>query len=456
MTSDGIYIQMHSMHGLFRSKNLELGRDEDTGGQIVYVLELAKAFGRHPDVDKVDILTRRIKDPDYPGYSKKKEKVSDDNVNIIRIECGPDKYIKKVNLWPHIEEFVDNTKKYIEDLGRKPDVLHSNYADAGYVCTLLSKDLGIPQVHTGHSLGKPKMQRLDVNNENYEKMDEEYSFTERIMAEESTIDHASAIITSTREERLNQYRRYHIHMDNPKFHVVAPGIDIESFNPPGMVEEDETQKESRQKINRILEENLDDTEKPLVLALSRLEYRKNVIGLVKAFAFDEDLQEKANLAVFVGRFKNFGENQKHLLEEIQNLMEKKKLEDRICLPDAGLDFERDVPLLYRIAAEKKGVFVNPALIEPFGLTILEAAASGLPVVATENGGPSEIITRGENGLLVDPRHHGDIAEKVKKILDNSSLWEKFSKKGRKNVLENYTWQAAAQKEVEIFKQLIPG
>ena len=90
----GLYIQMHSMHGLFRSQNLELGRDEDTGGQIVYVLELAKALGDLKDVDKVDIVTRRIVDPEYPGYSKIVEEVSP-KVSIIRIYLVDQKNILK-------------------------------------------------------------------------------------------------------------------------------------------------------------------------------------------------------------------------------------------------------------------------------------------------------------------------------------------------------------------------
>ena len=142
----GLYIQMHSMHGLFRSQSLELGRDEDTGGQIVYVLELAKALGELKGVDRVDIITRRIIDPEYPGYSKKTEKISG-NVSIARIECGPEKYIKKVDLWQYIDEFVDNTKKYIRKIKRKPDILQSNYADSGLVCARLSEELGVPQIH---------------------------------------------------------------------------------------------------------------------------------------------------------------------------------------------------------------------------------------------------------------------------------------------------------------------
>ena len=60
-----------------------------------------------------------------------------------------------------------------------------------------------------------------------------------------------------------------------------------------------------------------------------------------------------------------------------------------------------IPALYRWAASRGGVFVNPALTEPFGLTLLEASACGLPIISTNDGGPKEIRSKCENGLLVD-------------------------------------------------------
>ena len=182
----GLYIQIHSMHGLFRSENLELGRDEDTGGQIIYVRYLAQELAALPEVDQVDVVVRRIVDPEYPGYSNEIERLGF-GCDIVRIECGPQQYLKKVDLWPYLDEFVDNCKQYIDRIGRKPDILHSNYADSGLVCARLSRDLGIPQIHTGHSLGKPKMARIGYRDENAAEMEASYNFLElfqEILAEQ--------------------------------------------------------------------------------------------------------------------------------------------------------------------------------------------------------------------------------------------------------------------------------
>ncbi|MEJ2193282.1 MAG: glycosyl transferase family 1, partial [Ignavibacteriaceae bacterium] len=137
--SNGLYIQLYSIHGLIRGVDPELGRDADTGGQIVYVLELAKALSEHPDVERVELVTRLIKHKAVSNdYSIPEEKIND-KFSIIRIECGGRKYIRKELLWNHLEEFVDKSIKYIKSVGRLPDVIHSHYADAGYVCTELTR-----------------------------------------------------------------------------------------------------------------------------------------------------------------------------------------------------------------------------------------------------------------------------------------------------------------------------
>ena len=134
--SNGLYIQLYSIHGLIRGNDLELGRDADTGGQTKYVLELANNLSESPKVEKVELVTRIIKDKDLSSdYSIPVEKVND-KFDIVRIACGGSKYIRKELLWNHLEEFIDKTIKYLKAKKRLPDLVHSHYADAGYVCSV--------------------------------------------------------------------------------------------------------------------------------------------------------------------------------------------------------------------------------------------------------------------------------------------------------------------------------
>jgi sucrose-phosphate synthase len=118
------------------------------------------------------------------------------------------------------------------------------------------------------------------------------------------------------------------------------------------------------------------------------------------------------------------------------------------------DFELEVPALYRIAADTRGVFINPAMVEPFGLTLLEASATGLPVVATEDGGPADIIRNCKSGILVNPQKSDNIATALKKIISDPEIWEKYSKNGVLNVRKHYTWKQHAAMYVEKINKLI--
>ena len=113
MSSKGLYIQLFSIHGLIRGVSPELGRDADTGGQVKYVLELAKELAGQPEVGQVDLVTRLILDKTVSQqYGQVIEPLSD-KARLLRIQCGGRKYIRKEMLWRHLDEFIDKTIKFI-------------------------------------------------------------------------------------------------------------------------------------------------------------------------------------------------------------------------------------------------------------------------------------------------------------------------------------------------------
>ena len=78
------------------------------------------------------------------------------------------------------------------------------------------------------------------------------------------------------------------------------------------------------------------------------------------------------------------------------------------------------------------------------------------MVATDSGGPREIITNGEDGFLVDVGNTKDMQAAVRKLLQDPGLWDRFSRAGRENAFRNYTWSGMARKEVDIFKGILRG
>jgi sucrose-phosphate synthase len=191
---------MLSIHGLIRGHDLELGRDADTGGQTKYVVDLARALARHPEVDQVDLVTRRVVDDTVsPDYAESEEALGD-GARIIRIECGPQEYIAKEQLWDHLDAFTDNLTEWLNHRSRYPSMIHSHYADAGYVGVRLSNLLGVPLIHTGHSLGRDKHKQLLASGSTGEEIEQAYNMGRRIDSEEELLSNADLVITSTHNE----------------------------------------------------------------------------------------------------------------------------------------------------------------------------------------------------------------------------------------------------------------
>ncbi|MFP4193880.1 MAG: HAD-IIB family hydrolase [Desulfosalsimonas sp.] len=455
-----LYIQMFSIHGLVRFENPELGRDADTGGQVSYVIALAKHLSRQPQVRKVDLFTRLIDDPRVSeDYAKQIEEYNE-NCRIVRIQCGGKKYMRKELLWRHLDEYVDKTIKFIRKEDDCPDLFHGHYPDAGYVAMKLAEIYDLPLVFTGHSMGIPKKQKLLNDGMKEPEIIKKYKIDTRIRVEEQIIENANLIITSTNQEINEQYGLYK-NSKAPEYKVLPPGIDVERFHPYYHDRLPETEKPEYAKYAQAnmmaqLERFLRYPDKPLILALSRPDKRKNISGLIQAYGEDKELRAMANLAIFAGIRKDINEmeeNEQDVLTRMLLLMDRYDLYGKMAIPKKH-DPEYEVPELYRIAAEKRGVFVNPALTEPFGITLLEASATGLPIVATNDGGPHDIISTCENGILVDPTDPGKIADAIRTLIIDEQLWQDYSKKGIMNVRKYYTWDSHAETYIKTITPIV--
>lgn len=235
-----LYLVLISLHGLIRGENMELGRDSDTGGQVKYVVELARALGSMPGVYRVDLLTRQVSAPDVDwSYGEPTEMLNprdsesfdDDDGDemgessgayIVRIPFGSrDKYIPKEELWPHIPEFVDGALNHIVQMSKVlgeqigggqpvwPVAIHGHYADAGDSAALLSGALNVPMLLTGHSLGRDKLEQLlKQGRMSKDEINDTYKIMRRIEAEELSLDASEIVITSTRQEIEEQWQLY--------------------------------------------------------------------------------------------------------------------------------------------------------------------------------------------------------------------------------------------------------
>ncbi|MBA0752597.1 hypothetical protein Gogos_001418 [Gossypium gossypioides] len=467
---------------------MELGRDSDTGGQVKYVVELARALGSMPGVYRVDLLTRQVASPDVDwSYGEPTEMLTPRNSEdfmdemgessgayIVRIPFGPkDKYIPKELLWPHIPEFVDGALSHIiqmshvlgEQIGSGkpvwPVAIHGHYADAGDSAALLSGALNVPMLFTGHSLGRDKLEQLLKQGRlSKDEINTTYKIMRRIEAEELSLDASEIVITSTRQEIDEQWRLYdgfdpvlerklraRIRRNvscygrfMPRMVIIPPGMEFHHIVPQdgdmdGEVEGNEEHPSSPDPpIWSEIMRFFSNPRKPMILALARPDPKKNITTLVKAFGECRPLRELANLTLIMGNRDGIDEmssTNASVLLSVLKLIDKYDLYGQVAYPKHHKQFE--VPDIYRLAAKTKGVFINPAFIEPFGLTLIEAAAHGLPIVATKNGGPVDIHRVLDNGLLVDPHDQQSIAAALLKLVADKHLWARCRQNGLKNI-----------------------
>ncbi len=446
MKQEGLYIALISIHGLIRAENLELGKDADTGGQTRYVVELAKALSEHPKVARVDLITRQIRDSKLdPIYSQEYEQLTE-KAAIIRIPCGPRRYLRKESLWPYLDYFTDGVLLHFKRIKMIPTLIHAHYADAGYVGASLSSLLEIPLVFTGHSLGREKKRRLLDNGADINEIREKYNIEMRIEAEEFTLSVASFVVASTFQEIEEQYRIYENYQKS-KMTVLPPGYDEQKFFSTSNINDKNSAK--------IYDEFLKDPSKPIILAISRADERKNIQRLLEAYGESTELQAAANLVLILGNRDDItamDSGQRKVLTQVLLHIDKFELYGKVAYPKKHSS--EDIPSFYRNAKNIKGVFINAALTEPFGLTLIEASACGVPIVSTNDGGPKDIIKNLQNGILVDPQDKVQIQEALLQLLRDKNLWSKFSRNGTIKTPKTYTWKSHVNNYIKNIEKYI--
>ncbi len=433
-----------NLHGLIRSNKLELGRDSDTGGQTQYVLELVKSLANTSEVDQVDLVTRLINDSKIDrSYSKEQEFIVP-GAQILRFQFGPNKYLRKELLWPYLDELTENLIQYYQKSENKPSFIHAHYADAGYVGVKLSQALKVPFIFTGHSLGREKKRKLleaDLTRNQIEKL---YCISKRINAEEEALKYADIVVTSTKQESVYQYSQYQS-FSPEKSKVIAPGVDHIKFHHIHSTTE-------TSEIDNMMLPFLKDLRKPPILAISRAVRRKNIPSLVEAYGRSEKLKRKTNLILVLGCRENTSKldsQQRDVFQKIFEMIDKYNLYGKVAYPKKHSP--ANIPSLYRWAASRGGLFVNPALTEPFGLTLLEASSCGLPIIATDDGGPKEIHAKCENGLLVEVTDINQLKIALEKGISKSSQWKLWSRNGIEGVHRHFSWDTHVRNYLSILQ-----
>ncbi|MCK2052740.1 HAD-IIB family hydrolase [Methylobacterium sp. 37f] len=431
-----MFILHVALQGCLRGGGVVFGLTADTGGHIRYLLDLVAASSQDIGLDRIVMATRLFEGAHGPDYAVPEEPISD-KVTLVRLASASPDYRAKEDMHAEVTSFARSLMAWIALQPRAPDMIHAHYADAASVAAIVEAECGIPFVFTAHSLGRVKATMLGSGAE------DDPDLARRIGAEEDALARARLVIASSRDEAEVQYAGYAAY-DPGRIRVLPPGSDLARF----------AAAEPLPRVDATIDRFLRDPGKPTLLALARPVARKNLGALVRAYGESPILQARANLVLMAGTREDIDAldgDMADTMREILMLIDRYDLYGRVAYPKTH--GPEDVPAIYASARARGGLFVNPALNEPFGLTLLEASASGLPLVATDSGGPNDIVETCGNGLLVDPRAPDAIAAACLRLLDEPALYARCVAGGARAAAA-YDWDQHAARYHALLRALL--
>lgn len=407
-------ILMISTHGYLAAQP-QLGKP-DTGGQVVYVLELSKALANRGF--EVDILTRQFEN------QPSSEKVAD-RVHLIRIPYGGSQFRPKEVLVQYVPELIDTMS--VTPNHADYQLINSHYWDAGVAGMRLSKMWGVPHVHTPHSMGLLKRQNRawgPSGDSEADQMDKRIHY-ERI------IYHQSELVIATAAEQtrcLSESDEYNVPKE--KIAQIPPGFDETIFRQPLAGE--------RQLIKRSL-----GWTAPTVFAAGRLAVSKGYDLLIRAFPEVLKRVFNAQLVLSIGT-PHASAEETQFLKELKLYAQHLGIGEHVIFTPCVN--QQRLADYYRAA----DVFVLCSRNEPFGMTAIEAMASGTPTVVTTRGGLWEELVWGQDCVYCDPMDSDALAQSICSSLIHTRIRDRLSKHGAETALSRYTWNEVANQFINVF------
>jgi D-inositol-3-phosphate glycosyltransferase len=377
----------------------------DGGGMNVYVRELSSAltragiecdvFTRAESSDVADVVTVE------PG------------LRVHHVTAGPRAEVPKDDLPAYVDAFADGVRDVLTARSmHRVEAIHANYWLSGVAGHRLKHELGIPLVSTFHTLARVKAETSGPEPE------------ERTRAEAQIIGCSDAILASCADEAAQLVRLYDA--DPSRIELVPPGVEHAFFSPGPRVG-------ARSALG------LGDH--PVLLFVGRLQPLKGVDVAVGALAA---LASSDAVLVVVGGAS--GADGPAEVERVHKLCADLGVADRVRFVEPQ---PHHLLSTYYRAAD---VVLVPSRSESFGLVALEAAACGVPVVASAVGGLRTLVDHGRTGFLVEGRDPSAFAAYVAEVLDNpqlaSSLGDAAASRARR-----YTWSTSAARLRRLYADL---
>ena len=366
----------------------------DGGGMNVYVREVSSALEQAGISSTV--FTRRV-DSETPQVM-----TFGNGLKVVQINAG-DFSLSKEDLFLVINDFKNGVEDFLVNEDQH-DALLANYWLSGAAAHQLKHSLQLPLITTFHTLARVKAASGDRS----------HGYEQRVKIETELIGCSDVILSNSSFEMEQLDTLYGA--DPSRIEIVPPGVDHSIFSPA-------SKKEARQLLNL--------REQPTLLFVGRIQPLK---GVDLAISTLSELGHRDAQLVLIGS--SSGPDGPTEERRIRQMVEELGLKNRVLFVEPQ-PHEKLVDW-YRAA----DVVLMPSRSESFGLVALEAAASGVPVVASKVGGLQTIIEDGLSGYLIDDRDPCSYADHVYKIISDTEKAKEMSIQAV-NKSKSFTWSVTA-------------
>lgn len=376
----------------------------DSGGQNVYVANLARQIGRLGRT--VDVFTRR----DNPLQRVVVNWAP--NVRVIHLDAGPARFIAKEAMLPYMDEFADALLAFAARDRRHYDVLHSNFFMSGFAARRVAARCSAPHVITFHALGA--VRRLAQGSADHFP-------SQRIDIERELMREADRVIAECPQDRLDMLQHYAA--DPSRIDVVPCGFDPKELYP-----------QDRTAARRLLGWHPNAF---TVLQLGRLVPRKGIDNVIRGIHCLRDVHGvPATLYIVGGNAEDPNPMATPEIGRLTALAAELGVDD--CVKFVGRRGRDRLRTLYSAA----DVFVTTPWYEPFGITPVEAMACGTPVIGSAVGGIAHTVRDGVTGLLVPPEDPAALAGSLAALAEDPPLRLKLGRAARVRA-QQFTWARVA-------------
>ncbi len=387
----------------------------DSGGQNVYVAELARFLARTEF--EIDVFTRWDSEelPQIVNWMP--------GVRVIHVKAGPVCFIPKEELLPFMPEFRESMLSFIEHERVRYDLIHANFFMSAKVAADLKEILDIPFIVTFHALGHVRR----VHQKEQDKFP-----AERLLIEEETIRKADKIVAECPQDREDLIEYYNA--SARRITVIPCGFSPEEFYPIDKAE-------ARKCLNLNNDEHI-------LLQLGRMVPRKGVDNVIKSLECVKETNKPVRLVIVGGETDIPDPRCCPEIARLQAIAEEKGVDSSVTFVGRR---NRDALKYYYAAAD---IFITTPWYEPFGITPLEAMACGTPVIGSNVGGIKYSVINGKTGFLVPPNNPEALASRVIEMISDESLMKKMQKESLKRVNAMFTWENIAKMTGNLYERVL--